>query len=312
MFYTYIHKQRAHIGMKAKQNPDRKRNEIHIASTPLFSVFFHKGIDSFSIHRQWQKDLPATLIMVSRGNTISVKTGGSLPAEIHTNRCRLLFDKGSSTTFSYKGQGKWEFFEIRMSLSLLNGLPDDICPAWDSFMKKAAKHKEAIFSGSNLYYRNALKDTAYTLLNEPFAEAAFREKYFTVKLHEILLHVMHESLSLSAGANSGITDKEHMLTSKTKQILDKVQSCRDFTIQSIAEELDTNETTLKQSFKKVTGVSIYQYYLHKQMTLAQQLLNDGHPVSGVALKVGYSAIAHFSHQFKKYFGTSPVHFKAKL
>ncbi len=304
-------KRQAHIEMKGKSNLARKTNEVNIASTSLLYIFLHRGTGSFSIQRQYQKGFPVTLIMVSKGYAVSVKTNAALPVEIHANRCQLFFEKELNPKFLYKGPVKWEFFEIRISLSLLKELPASLCPAWDYFIKKVVKNKAAVLSDSNIYYRNALKDITYSLLNEEFAELALREKYFKVKVLEILLYVMQELLAPTE-TNAGITNRERILTSKTKRILDKAQTSRAFTIQSLARVLDTNETTLKQSFKKVTGISIYQYYLHKQMMLAQQLLNEGLPVSSVALKVGYSAVTHFSHQFKKYFGTSPGSFKAKL
>ncbi|MBX2923225.1 MAG: helix-turn-helix transcriptional regulator [Chitinophagaceae bacterium] len=296
--------------MKAKPNPDRKRNEVNIVSTPLFSISFYRGAGSFSIHSQHQKNFPLALVMVCRGQSVSVKTSASLAVPIHINRCQLFFEKGLNPKFSYKGSENWEFFEIRMSPSLLNGLPI-VCPAWNSFMKKLAKNKAAILSDLNIYYRNTLKDTAYSLLNEQFAELTLREKYFYVKVQEILLHVLQELL-LSAEANVVATAKQQLLASKIKQILDKAQTSKDFTMQSLSKDLDTNETTLKQSFKIVTGTTIYQYYLHKQMKLAQQLLSNGFPVADIAIKVGYSTVGHFSHQFKKYFGTNPNNFRNRV
>jgi AraC-like DNA-binding protein len=297
--------------MKGKSNPNPKRNEVNIASTPLLYISLHRGAGSFSIQRQYQKYFPVTLSLVSKGHAIAVKTNAALPVEIQANRCQLFFERGLNPEFSYKGSVKWEFFEIRISPSLLKELPASICPAWDYFIKEVAKNRAASLSDSNIYYRNTLKDITYALLNEEPAEPSLREKYLKVKVLEILLHVMQELLS-PAETNAGITNRERILTSKTKRLLDRAQTSRAFTIQSLAKALDTNETTLKQSFKKVTGISIYQYYLHQRMMLAQQLLSDGLSVSGVALKVGYSNVSHFSHQFKKYFGTNAGNFKVRL
>ena len=253
--------------MKGKSNLARKTNDVNIAATSFLYISFHKGTGSFSIRRQFQKDFPVALIMLSKGHAIAVKTNAALPVEIYTNRCQLFFEKGLNPKFSYKGSEKWEFFEIRISPSLLKELPASICPAWDYFIKQVVKNRAATLSDSNVYYRNALKDITYALLNEQLAEPVLREKYFKVKVLEILLHVMQELL-LPTETDPGITDRERMLALKIKRILDKAQTSKAFTIQSLAQALDTNETTLKQSFKKLTGVSIYQYYLHKQMMLA--------------------------------------------
>ena len=125
----------------------------------------------------------------------------------------------------------------------------------------------------------------------------------------MLLHLVNELLSPTE-TKTWLSNKQHMLVSKAKQILDNAKTSRDFTLLRIAESLGTNETTLKQAFKKLTGTTVYQYYLHRQMLVAQKLLYEGYPVKKVALKVGYSTVGHFSYQFKKYFGISPINFKS--
>ena len=297
--------------MKAKQNPDRKRNEINIISAPLIAISFHKGDGTFSIHDPYRKNLPLVLIMVSRGAAISVKTSAPVPVEIHSNRCQLFFEQGLSPKISYKGSGKWEFFKIRISPVLLEELPHKVCPVWDSFMKKVGEKRPAILTGSPIYYKNALKDTAYSLLQAKFAEPNVREKYFNIKVQEILLHVMHELL-LPTATDPAITGRERMVALKIKQILDRAQTSRDLTMLSLVDALGINETTLKQSFKKVMGCTIYRYYLDKKMNLARQLLKKGQSVTDVAIAAGYSTIGHFSYQFKKYFGTAPINFRSEL
>ena len=109
--------------MKPKQTLHKKRNEVNIVSVALFSISFHKGVGSFSTHRRYPKDFPIVLIMVSKGYAISVKTSASPAVQIHTHRCQLFFEKGLNSKLSYKGEEKWEFFEIRISPLLLRELP---------------------------------------------------------------------------------------------------------------------------------------------------------------------------------------------
>lgn len=294
--------------MKARPNSDRKRNEATIISTPLLSISFHKGAGSFSVHRSY-RDFPLAFIMVSRGDAITVKTGVSVPVQIHANECQLFFEEGLSPEYAYKGTKKWEFFEIKLSSIFLKELPVPVCETWGSFMKKVRKGKTAILTASAGYCNNTVKNIAYSLLREQFTEPTLRERYFHVKVQEVLLHTIQELLSPPA-IDPRITGKEHMLAARIKLIIDKAETTREFSIQSLVAALGTNETTIKQSFKKVTGTSIYRYYMHKQMTIARQLLNDGISVTDVALIVGYSTVGHFSYQFRKYFGTNPGNFKS--
>ena len=296
--------------MKTKPNLNQKRHEVNIVSTSLFSIFFHKGTGPFSIHYRYPKNFPLVLFLVGRGSAIFVKTGCSpLPVRVHTNRSQLFFERGINPKLSFNGTEKWEFFEISLSASLLGDLPVSLSPTWDLFMKNVTKRKPAILSTSNLYYRAALKDISYALLSEQFTEPSLQEKYFGLKIKEMLLYLVHELLS-PAETKTRLYKKHNTLALKAKQILDKAKTSRAFTLQTLAESLGTNETTLKQAFKKTTGTTIYQYYLHKQMLAAKKLLNEGYPVTEVALKVGYSAIGHFSYQFKQQFGISPKNFRA--
>lgn len=296
--------------MKAKPTPNQELHGVNIVSTSLFSIFFHKGTGPFSIHYQYPKNFPLALFLVSRGSAIFVKTGASpLPVQIQSHRFQLFFEKGINPKLSFKGTEKWEFFEIRLSASLLDELPGSVCTTWDLFMNNVTKRNPAILSTSDLYYRAALKDISYALLNEQFTEPLLQEKYFEIKIKEILLHLVNELLS-PTGTKTWLYNKHHALALKAKQILDGAKTSRDFTLQTLAESLGTNETTLKQAFKRLTGTSIYQYYLHKQMLIAKKLLREGYPVTEVAFRVGYSAIGHFSYQFKQQFGVSPKNFRA--
>jgi len=246
---------------------------------------------------------------MGRGSAVFVKTGVSpVPVQIQANEFQLFFEGGINPKLSFKETGKWEFFEIRLSASLLGDLPVSVSPAWDVFVNNVAKRKPALLSNSNLYYRSALKDISYALLHEQFTEPSLQEKYFELKIREILLYLVYELLSPTE-TKTWLYNRHYKLALKAKKIIDKAKTSRDFTLQALSESLGTNETTLKQAFKRLTGASVYQYYLQKQMLVAKKLLHEGYPVAEVASRVGYSAVGHFSYQFKRKFGISPKSFK---
>lgn len=298
--------------MKTKPNLNRMRHEVNIVSASLFSIYYHKGRGPFSTHYRYPENFPLALFLLSRGSPIFVKTRASpLPVQIHASSFQLFFENGINPKLTFNGTQTWEFFEIRLSASLLEEIPTSVCAAWGLFMNNVTKRKPTVLSTSNLYYKAALKDIFYAFLSERFTEPSLQEKYFEIKVKEMLLHMVHELL-VHTGTTTRLFNKQHTLVLKAKQILDKATTSRDFTLPAMAESLGTNETTLKQAFKKITGVTIYQYYLHRQMLVAQKLLGEGYPVTEVALKVGYSTVGHFSYQFKEKFGTSPKNFRNRL
>lgn len=80
---------------------------------------------------------------------------------------------------------------------------------------------------------------------------------------------------------------------------------KDFTVAQLVQELDTNETTLKQAFKKFMGTNLSTYLHDRCMAYAAKMLSEGKSVNDTALESGYSAISHFSFAFKRTFGICP-------
>lgn len=77
-------------------------------------------------------------------------------------------------------------------------------------------------------------------------------------------------------------------------------------IEELAKQYYISPTKLKTDFKNVFGVSIYQYYLAKQMILAHQLISEKNMlVKDVAAMLCYENVSKFIIAYKKHFGFSP-------
>lgn len=77
-------------------------------------------------------------------------------------------------------------------------------------------------------------------------------------------------------------------------------------IDELAKQFYISPTKLKSDFKNSFGVSIYQYYLSKQMILAHQLiLEKNYLVKEVAEMLCYENVSKFIKAYKNHFGVSP-------
>lgn len=77
-------------------------------------------------------------------------------------------------------------------------------------------------------------------------------------------------------------------------------------IEELAKQFYISPTKLKTDFKNMFGVSIYQYYLAKQMILAHQLISEKDIlVKDVAAMLCYENVSKFIIAYKKHFGVSP-------
>lgn len=299
------------IGIMRKQHMQAKNNPPKFIQSPQFIVYHHEGKDSFSIQSDFHDNFPISLIMVDRGENIMVASKNILPQTLQANRMQIFFDPKTAFNFSYTGSKKWAFFEVKLSHSILKELPTHASGLWSSFVAKIKQARAAILSEWNLAYKSDLQLANHQLFAEQFADADLQSKYQHLKLREILLYLLHECLQ-PVTENKQITLKERDLVAKTQKLLNKSVSGNEFTIISIAEDLGTNETTLKQAFKKITGTSIYQFFLTKRMNRAKTLLQDGMSVSKVSYTMGYSNVSHFSYRFKKTFGLTPEQVKTRI
>ena len=81
----------------------------------------------------------------------------------------------------------------------------------------------------------------------------------------------------------------------------------DITIEDIAKNANVTPNYLSAIFQKEENMTTKRYLTKTRMTQAMSLLQSGKmKVKDVAEAVGYPNQLHFSNEFKKYFGKSPI------
>jgi AraC-like DNA-binding protein len=77
-------------------------------------------------------------------------------------------------------------------------------------------------------------------------------------------------------------------------------------IQELAKKVNISETKLKNNFRTVFGMPIYQYFQKARMQAARDVLESNkYSIKQVALEMGYHNLSNFSTAFKKEFGILP-------
>lgn len=110
-----------------------------------------------------------------------------------------------------------------------------------------------------------------------------------------------------------VADDHLRLTDTDRKYIQKVENyLKDNLLNSfpgneaIAEKVGVSPTKLKNDFKTIHNQSIYQYYRHHQMTLANKLLIEkAATVKEVANLLGYENASKFAAVFKEQFGVLP-------
>ena len=89
------------------------------------------------------------------------------------------------------------------------------------------------------------------------------------------------------------------------QLLQK-DVARPFTISSLALEVGINSFKLREGFKHLYNVTVYQYRLHLRLQLARQLLEEtDHNIEQIAYKTGFDSRDSLGRCFRKKFKRSP-------
>ena len=82
------------------------------------------------------------------------------------------------------------------------------------------------------------------------------------------------------------------------------------TIANLAREALLSESQLKQSFREMFGLSIYQYFQRMRLEKGRQLLAEGgKTVKDVAYELGFINVGHFSRLFERMFHIKPKRFQ---
>jgi AraC-like DNA-binding protein len=78
----------------------------------------------------------------------------------------------------------------------------------------------------------------------------------------------------------------------------------------LADEMHYDYNYLSSLFSSVEGVTIEQYIIRQKIERAKELLfYDELNLSEIAIRLGYSSVAHLSSQFKKVTGMTPSELK---
>ncbi|WNR45754.1 AraC family transcriptional regulator [Paenibacillus roseipurpureus] len=105
-----------------------------------------------------------------------------------------------------------------------------------------------------------------------------------------------------------------------QQVSALVQHSIEYALQHLEEELTLarmakrfaiSEEHLTRSFTREIGTSFHRFLIAARISKSCELMTEklGMPISDIALQVGYSTLAHYSHMFKQITGMSPTQYR---
>ncbi len=120
---------------------------------------------------------------------------------------------------------------------------------------------------------------------------------------------------LSALSNQLMTEKnnaEPPLVLKAREYIDKHKT-EELSLADVAKAAGASVFHFCKVFHKATGLTFTDYVARVRLEEARtRLLNPNLRVSEIAYDVGFQSLTQFNRTFKRVFGQSPSHFRARL
>jgi AraC family transcriptional regulator len=88
---------------------------------------------------------------------------------------------------------------------------------------------------------------------------------------------------------------------------------REITVQALAERARSSISVFAHSFKKITGISPYQFIITKRLERAVELLLDREAnlsISTIGQRCGFSSPSAFTTRFRQKYGISPAKYRS--
>ena len=138
------------------------------------------------------------------------------------------------------------------------------------------------------------------------SDALMGRLYLKAKVYELFSLYFNPSKAADVAQCPFLVDEENVQKIRlAKQIIIERMS-EPPSLQSLADEVGLSLKRLKDGFKQLYGMPVFQFLLDHKMELARQILSSGaQNVNEVGLKLGYSTSSHFIAAFKKKYGTTP-------
>jgi AraC family transcriptional activator of pyochelin receptor len=148
-----------------------------------------------------------------------------------------------------------------------------------------------------------LKDIIESIIHCSYTDEV-RRFYLELKIKEFLFLSM---LPLETGITPAIwlTRRSIDLIHESRRMLDN-NFDQHIAIADMARQLGINEFKLKAGFKKIFGISMFDYLIQTKMQKAKKLLLEtDKPIKEIAHLTGYASKQSFLNAFKKHFHNTP-------
>ncbi len=204
------------------------------------------------------------------------------------------------TGFLEQGR-EYRSFHATYSPEILDSLLP-VFPALEEWLASDSSQPRLLFKTHPLLTVQ-LKDIIQSIIHCSYTDE-LRRFYLELKTKEFLFLSM---MPIEQGVTPAIwlTPRSIELIHESKRMLEN-NFDQHITIAIMAKQLGINEFKLKAGFKKIFGISMFDYLIQTKMQKAKKLLLEtDKPIKEIAHLTGYASKQSFLNAFKKHFHNTP-------
>ncbi|HMI64165.1 MAG TPA: helix-turn-helix transcriptional regulator [Puia sp.] len=174
---------------------------------------------------------------------------------------------------------------------------------------------DLLTQGQSFFIHEQMSEEMRSLLYElklPPVEKALQRLFYHVRVLQLIYLLMAQLSKRTIAPNKNSDPDLIARIFKARSLLVSDLSAPP-TIANLARSILMSESQLKQSFREIFGVSVYQYFQNTRLEKARQLLAaNKHTVKEVGYELGFTNIGHFSRLFERAYHVKPKKFQLEL
>ncbi|MEM6316825.1 MAG: AraC family transcriptional regulator [Bacteroidota bacterium] len=257
-----------------------------------FTMHFESDFDTVEMH------------FMLAGNALTEDKLSQQTFEFGKNQHNIIYANAARGKVDIGQMEGMQLFEVNLRPAFFEKYLPKSEPIFEQFFHNLQQKQTGTLSPYNYPITPAMHHLIRQILNCQ-CKGIFKKMFFEARIIELLMLQLEQ-----------ISEQKPIPASKLSRIdIEKIHAVREIihdnfnqssTLINLAQQVGTNEFTLKKGFKEVFGATVFNYWQELKMQEAKRmLLEEGKTVAEVAHLVGYKHSHHFSTAFKRMFGVSP-------
>ncbi|MEM6842276.1 MAG: AraC family transcriptional regulator [Bacteroidota bacterium] len=235
----------------------------------------------------------------------------NFPQELsfEANQHNLIYACGFQGSIEWCAEESMKLLEINMQPSFLKKyLPNGYL--FDLFLESIERKQSTVISPHNYPITPQMMNLIQGIIHCD-RTGHFKRMFLESSIIELLMLQLEQIANHDCKVFCAI-DKQHQERLHAAREILNQQLNANFTLNSLAQQVGTNEFALKKGFKELFGTTVFGYWNQIKMQEARTLLTEGMMnITEISSKIGYKNPQHFSTAFKKHFGYSPSELKTR-